>query len=85
MDTADYLLTKYGPLLTRDHLVELFRYANTASLNTAICKGNAPDIPKAGGNRYHYRDVARAIDALAFSGTASKQPSGTISRRKIAR
>lgn len=64
-NTKDYILLKYGPLLSQDQVAELFGYSVSESLSNAISAGRIK-LSKNGINRYHYLDVANAIDAIAI-------------------
>jgi hypothetical protein len=63
--TKDYILLKYGPLLSHNQVAELFGYSVPESLSNAISAGRIK-LSKNGINRYHYLDVANAIDAIAI-------------------
>lgn len=90
-NTKDYILLKYGPLLSQNQVAELFGYSVPENLSNAISAGRIK-LSKNGINRYHYLDVAKAIDAIAicrpdpavateYTASAMPSPSALLSRR----
>jgi hypothetical protein len=82
-DTKAYILQKYGPLLTREQVAEIFRMEPDSFTNAV--SGERIKLRKRGLNAYHYADVAIAVDAFssyapdgsdlsAYIGTGSANP-----------
>lgn len=72
MDTQQLDISKPGPLLTPDDLVQLFRLPSRKALEAAIARGHMPPALRVGARRRWRREtVRRWIEEQQAAGGAS--------------
>jgi hypothetical protein len=75
-EAKTYILNKYGPMLTREQVAEIFNMTPD-SLSNAISSEKIL-LSKQAINSYHYADVAAAVDRFATSPLNAPAGSGYI-------